>query len=175
MEINALINGIRGGDEDAVRELIRSRGADVLAHATALCDGDRPAARAVATEAFRNAVAHIRAFPEETFDETALCARIDAELLEAARTYGGRSVGEIVSGQGWQSLRPQQAEEVPPKPAPADRRRRKKTRLMLAFILLLPCAVAALWLFYGIIASMGWLPYADLGYTWFNRTVFQIF
>lgn len=175
MEINALINGIRGGDEDAVRELIRSRGADVLAHATALCDGDRPAARAVTTEAFRNAVAHIRAFPEETFDETALCARIDAELLEAARTYGGRSVGEIVSGQGWQSLRPQQAEEVPPKPAPADRRRRKKTRLMLAFILLLPCAVAALWLFYGIIASMGWLPYADLGYTWFNRTVFQIF
>ena len=101
MEINVLINGIRSGDENAIRALVLSRGADVLAHAMALCDEDRLAARTVTAQAFRNAVAYLRAFPEEALDETALYARIDAELFEVVRTSAGTSVsGEL------RSLRP---------------------------------------------------------------------
>lgn len=169
MEINVLINGIRSGDENAIRALVLSRGADVLAHAMALCDEDRIAARAVTAQAFRNAVAYLRAFPEEALDETALYARIDAELFEVVRTSAGTSVSETVSGESWRLLRPQQADDMPPT------RKRKKTRAIPAFVLLLLCAIVALWLLYGILASMGWLPYADIGYTWFNRTVYQIF
>lgn len=173
MEINELLNGIRSSDDNAVRELIRSRGAEVLAHAMALLDGDKTAAHTATAEAFRNAIKHLRAFPEEAFDDTALHARIDAELFEAVRSMEGKSVSEILSHAGGQTL--SNKPEGDTRSKSAAKRKGKKARSAVTFVLLILCIAAALWLLYGILASMGWLPYADLGYTWFNRTVYLVF
>lgn len=168
MDIEALVQGIRDNDEDAVRELIRSRGAEVLAHALALADGNKSVARALSAEAFRNAVGHLRAFPEEKIDEAALSRRIDAELVEAARRKTGETVSRIVES----------AEREPPRVPDAGRARpgrRPRAAQALMTLLLALCALLALWLLSGILMSMRYLPYIDLGYTWFNRTVFVLF
>ena len=182
MDMETLLQGIRGRNEDASRELVRSRGVDALLHALALSDGDKPAARAIVSEAFRGAIAHVRAFPEQTFDEGEFSALLDAELIEAARRRFAPSVSDIASDEGWRTLRAEKAADEPAAKDEPDepdesppRRKPKRGRLIVQTLLLALCAALCLWVLCGILMSMGWMPYADLGYTWFNRNLFRIF
>lgn len=57
----------------------------------------------------------------------------------------------------------------------AGAKRVRARRQRTVFALLCLAAAGALWMNAGILMSMGWLPYADIGYTWFNETFFTLF
>lgn len=173
MDIDALTEKIKTGDDNAIREMILSRGTEVFRHAMALCGADKTAARAVTAEAFRGVVAYIRAFPEEKMDEQAFSARIDSELLEAVMRQGEQTVAGIISEDHAQASSSLNGQEAPRQPAYA--RKKKRLPFALEILLLWLCIGLSLWLLYGILASMGFVPYMDLGYTWFNRNLFQVF
>lgn len=60
------------------------------------------------------------------------------------------------------------AEPLPPKAQRGAGR-------VIGLILLVLFFLAFLWTLVGILASLGVLPQIDLGYSWFDRTVFQLF
>ncbi|HWQ58293.1 MAG TPA: hypothetical protein VN540_04665 [Clostridia bacterium] len=173
MDTNALIKGIRGRDEEAVRELIRARGTALFTHAMALCEWDKPLARTLVSETFRNAIAHMRAFPEERLDDARLANLLDAELVEAVHRHCIRSASGGLTNDAVVTLRSKRSRIKPTERA----RPKTEKRAIIAFqtVALIILAIAALWLMCGILMSMGWMPYVDLGYTWFNRTVLEVF
>lgn len=83
-------------------------------------------------------------------------------------------------------------EKTPPSPAPSEQERpqapspatpapgsarTKPRRGLICFMWLLVALLCAalLWLFAGILMDIGLLPRHDLGYAWFNKTVYPVF
>ncbi|HOS19475.1 MAG TPA: hypothetical protein PK438_09305 [Clostridia bacterium] len=156
-----------------MRELIRTRGAAVFTHAMALCEWDKPLARALVSETFRNVIAHLRAFPDEMISDAGLAELLDAEMVEAVHRQCIRNASGALDDTPLKTIRSKKHEVKPTEPA----RSRAAKRAIIGFqmTLLVLLAIAALWLMCGILMSMKWMPYADLGYTWFNRTFFEVF
>ncbi len=173
MDTGELIKDIRRNDEDAVRALIRSRGTAVFTHAMALCEWDKPLARTLVSETFRNAIAHLRAFPDERVDDARLAELLDTELVEAVHRSCIRSASDALDDTPLKTIRSKKHEIKPTEPVRS--RAEKRAIISLQVTLLVILAIIALWLMCGILMSMKWMPYADFGYTWFNRTFFEIF
>ena len=81
------------------------------------------------------------------------------------------------------ATQPNPAPEPDPLPPPPVRDappRRKKRRgnkagnVLLAIVVLL-LSLLILWIICGILMDLGVLPYTDLGYQWFNETVYPLF
>ena len=190
MPFDELLPGLRSGDANAIRALIKERGAELLAHAEILADGNRERARKLTAEAFRAAIAHLAAFPDETMDSPDKL--LDRCLLEAARR-------DVLSEVSANEAPPAKAEEKtvpvppwneatlrekPPEAAPAPSAQKAPEKMKpprralnstVAIVLLSLCVLAVLWLIAGILMSMGWLPALDLGYGWFNEALFPLF
>ena len=44
----------------------------------------------------------------------------------------------------------------------------------LLFLLII-CILILGWAIVGILMDIGWIPYLDLGYSWFNETIYPLF
>lgn len=58
---------------------------------------------------------------------------------------------------------------------PPQAKRKRGASRFFGFVLLTLVCLVLLWVVAGVGMSMKWLPYYDLGYTWFNLHVFRLF
>lgn len=54
-------------------------------------------------------------------------------------------------------------------------RKKKRSSHILTVILLVIVCILLLWVVAGVAMTMKWIPYYNLGYTWFNAHVFRLF
>ena len=84
-----------------------------------------------------------------------------AQSTEPAREKSGRSSGRSIR------------EEVFAEPAEAKARKRSGQGFTV-FVLVIICLLLV-WVVAGVAMTMKWIPYYDLGYSWFNASVFRLF
>lgn len=157
-----LVAGIRSGEDDAVRALIGALGAEALCYARELSCGDKTRAREAVTRAFAETIRHIRRYPDEELDRSKIKKLIYDNIVVAAP-----------------ATPPAVEESVPRAVRLARYVPKEESRFGLnstfAIIMLSLCVITALWFIIGVMMSMGWFPRVDLGYGWFNKTLFEVF
>lgn len=70
---------------------------------------------------------------------------------------------------------PDDADPDAPTPTESPRPHTRRTGWIVLLVVLILVVLAALWIGAGFAMSGGMLPYFDLGYSWFNQTIFPLF
>ncbi|MEA5060716.1 MAG: hypothetical protein VB049_11930 [Candidatus Pelethousia sp.] len=96
-------------------------------------------------------------------------------LEEIASYLSGRPLSSEAAGGPALSLDVAQPKSAPSQALSSRRGTLWKIRSTLMFLLNLLLAVVLAWLLVGLLIRLNILPALDLGYTWFNDNIFQLF
>ena len=221
MQLSDLVNRIRRGDKEAVKELVATYGSAVYQRAFERTN-DRELAREAARQTFGQFVAIVQQQPEDdgwslwfgdliernistytqiSTDMRAIESELDNEIVGVPTLQEAPKPPRSAEPQiSWEQEEPL-APEPPIRSEESKRSRKEKEDVSsrsvrdeifdeayqkkrkdkgrsghaATVILLILVSLLLLWIVAGVAMTMQWLPYYDLGYRWFNTTVFKLF
>ncbi|HWR22946.1 MAG TPA: hypothetical protein VN366_05645 [Feifaniaceae bacterium] len=177
MEQAEMLQKIQKGDQEAFRALFQAYAEPTYRILFKKC-GSKATARMLLKRVFQDVHAGLKL--QEDADPTALWLKALANWQADTHLFC-RNETEAV----WQTMSAAQAAQMPDHPetapralprepftAPVPVKRKGATALI---VILLTLTAALVWVLTGLLMEMQFLPQADLGYEWFNSTVFHLF
>ena len=203
MELEELVRRIRFGDKTAIKDLISIYGNSVYARAFERTQ-DKELAREAARQTFGQFVSIVQQQPDEDGWSLWFGDLIERNISAYAQVGSDMSVIENelekeLYGEPVPPAAPVPISAPAPEPAPdkasrsSGRSKRdevydeayalRKTKAKpkrsgshtATVILLVIVCLLLLWVVAGVAMTMKWIPYFDLGYSWFNTHIFQLF